>query len=108
MQSDRSSSLKNLVLVTGHMFFTTNLRKRAQKNTSYVTEDTLTVNKYNEALLMWIKKDRFDQSNNITALNRTISNHPTKAKALYSVGYLKRARGEHAPRHRNSIGKDKN
>ena len=71
-------------------------------------EDTLTVSKYNEALLMWIKKFRFEQSNNITTLNKTISHYPTKAKSLYSVGYLKRARGEHALRHPSNIGKDKN
>ncbi len=50
---NRFSSLKRLVLVTGYLL------RFVPKKTSLVTEDTLTVDEYKDALLMWVKDEQF-------------------------------------------------
>ena len=53
------SSLKKLVLTTGHMMhFINNLRKQVKKQDNLVCDDVLTVGEYNEALHMWIRDEQ--------------------------------------------------
>ncbi|CAB4031719.1 Hypothetical predicted protein, partial [Paramuricea clavata] len=66
INSDRFSSLKKLILVTGYVLrFVNNLRKRVKRETNLITEDMITVTEYNEALIMWIKDEQFQLSNKI-------------------------------------------
>ena len=75
IQCDRFSSLKKLVMVTGYVLrFINNLKKKVLKKTNLVTEDMLTVNEYNEALLMWIKDEQFrlKQQDNYSKLEASL------------------------------------
>ncbi len=71
----RFSSLKRLILVTDYVLrFVDNLRKKVQKNMGLVTEDTLTVGKYKDALLMWVKDKQFQlkQQDNYSKLKASL------------------------------------
>ena len=75
INSDRFSSLKKLILVTGYVLrFVNNLRKRVKKETNLITEDMITVTEYNEALIMWIKDEQFQlkQQDNYSKLEASL------------------------------------
>ena len=62
-------------MVTGYVLrFINNLKKKVLKKTNLVTEDMLTVNEHNEALLMWIKDEQFrlKQQDNYSKLEASL------------------------------------
>ena len=75
INSDRFSSLKKLIVVTGYVLrFVNNLRKRVKKETHLITEDMITVTEYNEAEIMWIKDEQFQlkQQDNYSKLEASL------------------------------------
>ncbi|CAB4011094.1 Hypothetical predicted protein, partial [Paramuricea clavata] len=75
INSNRFSSLKKLILVTGYVLrFVNNLRKRVKRETNLITEYMITVTEYNEALIMWIKDEQFQlkQQDNYSKLEASL------------------------------------
>ena len=55
----RYSSLKKLIPTTGYLLrFVNNLKKRVRKQGNQIDDSVLTVDEYNEALLIWIKNEQ--------------------------------------------------